>query len=1149
MSASLPPVYATGIRSGEYVTSADGAKQNVGTIMQVFGTYPPSVGGIEGLEITDLRDKLPLIEFFRDLTSEQRLAWLHENSTTNNDLYLNDTKGLKVRFVTIGGTDMLAKFTPEQREWLLEQEEPISLKKVYRMADSGRKNLLFRPTNWKIYVEEYKDVKFSGYVVDIESRSISKYKGVLNTAKYVIVGSIAILVPVTPAYTPKELGNLINDEYEELIRWFSPSVHKSLIQKIVRTRSPTMNYLDMVVDSSQLLATSFCMLLRHPGTFDPVLGRHTSGLESAAKRLAVTIAEDSYVVDPWDLLSLYAAGYLAKKRKHWKPSLKLIQQWIAVGIEAYNTPRMYLYSTQELVLEETTENPLNLCYHLLLATKSFATDIYMMAHIANNASAGSGHGDNAGVTNSDYTHTTAVTVPILHCLDHHNIRDIAWHFPYSTLTTYSKLFKKIWDASSSINPRKRDYPADVQESEFMLQLRQAQLEIWMLHYQELQQRPTLKKMGMYTENFSLDESWLSALVGPRDSSVTVERDGESKRITVVCIIDPADITKFIVVPKPARTAIKIGDTEAKELILSDEEKDLATVKFQKELRGGVRGIVPPSIRPVVGSVEITYRKGTYRVNDVAWSKFRNISVSIPYHPPIDTTIANACVWTGSGIEPDAGTKALYALLALDTDTRNRLITYIIPVQSQLHLYPIDLHGGGTYYSVDITDSAVYEYLCKLCILFPAFLETTASGFKIKYGPGAWRVFREIREILHLTTPSGGYTWPMPIRDNLPLMTHQVEAVDKMNTGGHCHLIYILAGMGKTRIVMEYIAWLIEQGKMPKYCVYTLPKSAIKSVTKELRKYQYRINLLNLNQTNANTEVRRGYINLIEHDQLRKRDFKTVLGELANDLFFVVDEFHLTLSETTQRTANALSIARLAKYAIGMTGTLVTNKNAKPVIEWLSIVAKFEVTLQNYWCALGLLIASRVTTDVKIHNREVVLEMLPEDQQKHDEYMETDRYLDAVKLCYTVIQNALVKEALRYIRRGVGVFVVAKDKAMQSYIYEGILDRLPKASVFLIGVDGSLNYDTSSKVWYDAVITTPRHSTGYTLTKLYTTIQSVYFGNEATRTQLRARTNRLGQEHEIEIVTIHTGVLTYTREKQDKIASLAEFIAGFAKVVK
>jgi len=1130
-------IYETGVRDGELITSAQDAKPIEGSIMQIFGFYPPSNEGVDKLKLTTLRDTFDHIPYFKNLSLEDRKKWLKKNAVDDNDLYLNDLKDLKVKFLSISGDGFAERLTEEQQDYLLNLEEPISIRKVYEMTSGyekkkGRKHLLFRPSLWTLLINKSEEVDFRGFLIDLEENKVEKYKGTVNTAKVVILGderNIAIKIPTTKPYLPSELKSLIDEDVENLIKWFSPSVHKSLIQKIIRTRAEKLDFMKEVeYDGNKVLVTSFCMLLKHPGTFEPDLKRHTSGLESACKRLAVSIAEDGYAENHDDLLGLFAAAYVAKVHKQWKPSLNLIKKWIEMALNAWNDSRMYDYKIKEIELE-VENDPLNLSYHILKETKSLSNDIPMLGQIAKNG----------GKVSEIYNHSGRVNVPIVHCIDQHNIRDLAWHFPYERVkddANYLNLFKAIWDNSSSINPRKRDYKIEkLEESEFMRELRVAQYETWLVGLGDLGEREVVENERR-EEFYILDNSWLSALVGPREKYINITRNKKRIRLLTVCVVDPNNIDNLIVVPKPVRESTKKDEP----IILDEDEKKEVIDDLYEELEDGVTGLLTPSLRQILGKVVIKYKKGTYYVNDVEWEKFRKLKFGFDIHPDIEIARSNACIWVGDGIESEHENKIKNSLEELDKASKFRLLTYIDSISSRIQLHKIALDGTGVYYEISPTDTAVYNFLAELCVILPGVIEVERGGFKIKHGPMAWKTFEFIREKVNVTKPETKNRWKIPRPNQYQLYDHQKEALERMIVGGRRHLIYITVGLGKTLIAINYIKHLIESNKMPKYCVYTLPPSAYEGVRKQFESYKIPTNLLDLRKRkDANTELLPGVINFLYHDQLKMRDFGSTLSTISNDLFFLVDEFHLALSKTTLRTSNILRVARVAKYLVGMTGTLVTDDHAENLMQWLNLVAKFEVTRRNYWCAIGLLVASRIQTDVVVVRENHHIELSPEEKKEHDVSFEK-----ALKVSYEVVENAIVKEALKYIKGNESVFIVAKDKAMQ----DSIGNKLKGRKIFKITGDSPIDYAVGDKRHFDAIITTTRQSTGYTLTKIHIMIQSVYFSNQATRTQLEGRLNRIGQESEVKIITIHAGVLSYILERYDKIKSMADFVAGFAKVV-
>jgi hypothetical protein len=61
------------------------------------------------------------------------------------------------------------------------------------------------------------------------------------------------------------------------------------------------------------------------------------------------------------------------------------------------------------------------------------------------------------------------------------------------------------------------------------------------------------------------------------------------------------------------------------------------------------------------------------------------------------------------------------------------------------------------------------------------------------------------------------------------------------------------------------------------------------------------------------------------------------------------------------------------------------------------------------------------------------------------------------------------------------------------------------------------------------------------------IQSVYFSNQNTRSQLEGRITRISSPWDtVKVITLHTGILTYIHEKYEKVRNLAQALKAFAK---
>ena len=140
---------------------------------------------------------------------------------------------------------------------------------------------------------------------------------------------------------------------------------------------------------------------------------------------------------------------------------------------------------------------------------------------------------------------------------------------------------------------------------------------------------------------------------------------------------------------------------------------------------------------------------------------------------------------------------------------------------------------------------------------------------------------------------------------------------------------------------------------------------------------------------------------------------------------------------------------------------------------------------------------------------------------------------ASKICYRICDKYMVELAWDIVTNmHQGVFMVVEHTPDQyRFKDELVLKGINPDDIFLAGIDGPINL-TIDRVErglvhdYSIVITRVRFAEGYTLTHLSNMITGVYPSNNAVRTQLEGRINRIGQRAEvINYYTVHTGILT------------------------
>ena len=94
---------------------------------------------------------------------------------------------------------------------------------------------------------------------------------------------------------------------------------------------------DNVLPVDQVLLICLSELMSIRGAFVPNIQRFVSGLESCAKRLAVTIYEDSSVDEKEfpNLFNLQAGALTSQRVKEWRPSEKIIKLWFKTALSGY----------------------------------------------------------------------------------------------------------------------------------------------------------------------------------------------------------------------------------------------------------------------------------------------------------------------------------------------------------------------------------------------------------------------------------------------------------------------------------------------------------------------------------------------------------------------------------------------------------------------------------------------------------------------------------------------------------------------------------------------------------------------------------------------------------------------------------------------
>ena len=1177
------PIYLTGIRSGETIIAIGKSKQNADSEMIVYGDYPPSRRALEELSKSQWISLLALLATlptFVDFSEKEIKQWLLNNATDEHDLYLDDLD-LQVRPISLSGTLFDGSLPVSKRELFLRPNKAPNgawpLREIYEAikpknlgSRARHHTLVFRPSIWTLKTARPRVESYSGLVFDLDNHYLIDDTKKIKSGKnqeFVIFGPLAVLVTrhdsdLVSIDALLELVQQITGEDSaliaeiyQLLNWAPPSFHKSLMQKIIRTGTRKVSSGGISYPASAVLLVSFCTLFLHPGAFVPQLQTFVVGAEGALKRLAVTIFEDSYSSDSHGLLSLLVAALLVKQeRMIWKEcfTIELIEYWLRLALKALTSHRIYSYQTKKTADLSNTElsEPYHLCYLMLEELKSFHTDLNMLSWIAH---------DNGAHTKGEEMFDT---MPLIHCVDQHVWPDLAYFCSwapawYEHTGDFVPLFVDIWRLSSGVNPRRKkdmDYWPTMEETPFIRKLRKSQGLLLLAKSPPGTIFPAEKKKirkGVSAQiingpRYKLEDAWIAGLVGP----VLIKSGWRHFYVSIDC----HDISERKVMLRPTR------DKKMMATPISDEEKRDAIEKFDKLLKKGVPALSLPAVSwfngsTIYGENEEYKIKFSGKNRAVSWSqKGRNsrpilevIDDESKLRPSIRSSILMAAADRAQSISGvDGIERAVDLIRSCSPLIISRLLTYLSTSGSIIEFPAVGRLGKGTEYAVRMVDCYLYQLFCKLVCLVPFALQRAKKNvlkFQVCYGP----FITQLREELH--GEESFTTWPLIYKywteaKGRPLRQHQKEIVTALlEAHKPGHIIDVPVGGGKTAIVGEYVRLLALNGQMPPYLIYTLPSSAIDSVTKELQRFKFTINMLDIRKTSGqNIELIPHVVNLIRHDHLRSKLIAERLRIIAPEMLFVVDEFHFALNPT-QRTTICLELARTSYCFVAMSGTPIKDTHTNYLIPWLEPVVSFEVTEENMWTAVAGMLSRRITLPIRVVEKKVEAVLSSADEVNCQNLMNShdpSSLNKAFNICFAICLEKMVTLAISRIRKGHYVFLVAKNRSDQDKILEMCLARgLQKNEVYLITGDSPLTLEADDPRPIKLAVTTYRHSTGYTLSKMDIMITSVYFADETVRNQLVGRLVRLSQKSEkITVITVHAGILSEVLRRYEQVGSMA-----------
>lgn len=1167
--ASSVSISYSGFKKGDVLVPNPRAKQNIGTSMLVLdGKYPCSQLYItETSSYEKIADILLDTASFSGMSKKEIISYLKANRTGDKELHIVDVPKIYVKVYSLGG-DFVKKMSEEDINYVLGQDR-ISVKEIYDLippvggvkSRAKHHTLLFRPNIWDISLKEDISTKYVGKIFVTDKMKIEKKYTVIDDSRIYNINlydgnDFGVATTISAKnHSKKKLYKIASEicddskknmkKIEKSLSWFTPSMFKSLLQKIIRTGTNIVVIDNSDYSADTVLLVTFILLYLHPGSFVPDIQTFVKGSESALKRLAVSIVEDSYIEDYNVILSLLCAAYLCKTEESYYPSLELFRTWMINAVSSRKDTRMYTYDTKASISTDYEHNKYGYSYAIICTLKSLKGDLSMFYTITGKIRK----------TNKFYR---IESIPVERCLDHHTTTEIAYYFSEVRMD-YPKLFNSLFSKLTGVNPR-RGQIVDI-DDEFVTDAISAQELLWIARSitpidREYSNRDiTISSVpdsslceesqgkDVITIFSELPDEWLAGIVG----SIKVK---VGKKNVNVCL-RPSNIYDLIAVELPKEQNMK-SDKDENMVPLTEKEIASAIESAKTILANGYK--VEHKLKSMSflfdGPITVYFKK-SYKIKignkTRKWNTLKHISKTFPIVSDIEPDMLNSIMYTSDGIEDNYMDKIRNIILEYDIPIQIKLLSYLTNSRSSITMNDISRDGNGTYYSVTKEDTDVFELLSKISCIIPGIIHRKSSkSFSIIYYP----IILEIRKLISNNTNSKNTKWTIfKDKKKRKLYDYQVETVDNMKDGKKGHIIWMKPGAGKTFIIFYYINYLITNGIMPKYFVYSTTKSAINDLCIHAKEFGIKCQVIDTTKIGNNLSPKPYIMNIIKHDHLKLGNIGDEIKAVADNTLLIVDEFHETLNPT-KRTSIVLDLVRICNRFVAMSGTVIKDRNVKYLIPWLTQIVDFEVTEHNYYTAMSSMMSKRIDLNIVVNRHLVEAEFDDENLHEYDRLtsnMTRDTFRDAAKICFDVCTEKMLELTYEKYSNGDLIFLVARGKQEQDYMYEKLLKLgIKKSKIFLITGENSLSYKTGSDVDYRVIITTIYHSTGYTLTMCNVMITTVYFVGQHIREQLEGRLVRVGQENEVDIYTVHAGILTTILQNYNKVRNISnafEFALG------
>lgn len=878
----------------------------------------------------------------------------------------------------------------------------------------------------------------------------------------------------------------------------------SLLQKIIRKRPHTLIHPDtkerFTADIVLRALTEYLLCPTTPGIFIPNSGTYVTARQQYFKRMLIISAEDSeYSIKVSNRLAF--AALLASRNVEWIPNP---EEWFPIAIDLWKSHCTSEYQT--ITLDSSTLESKPLIEHMPALIHQvlggMRRDQMMLRWIRDNPR-------NTVIGNTEFN--TELSLDIY--ADQHIDGRVCFLYPIDIMgppsAPFSPTLSKLFQEFSGLNHRRN--PSTKLTSYQKKVYRSMQTMSRMIR----KITPKFPANSKETISYILPDGHLAGMITP----TTIKG--------CFVTVNPNNLNCFVVIKKPSRNT-RLQD-------LTNHLKQHVLTIYKKKLLNGLK----------IGCNTFMYKNMKWSINGVPWKKYRIqvYSLTRKYQKlPIDFL-------------------NMYS---------NEVIQWVVSKLSgyqQLIKFPrVNRDGSGTKTALTGFEARGYHLIFELSQLYPDALwlsSKTPFAFETRCIHLRHLIRKQLRAKLTIDSK-----WCKEFNDPRVLLPLQKEALTQMLQAQRNNMgvfLWMRVGSGKTRTVLEFIA----RSKKSNRVLWCLPKSAIASVALEITKVNFKYKILSATKGtkfNDSLEVTRdsnlvpGVITLILHDHIRM-----VVNELSPqmmDTTLVYDECHKAMAGKTKRTTYALILAKLACQMIALTGTPIVNSTAYPLMEWLKMCVPFEVTTRNFWCAANVMVSKLALTEVKVYNKEIIV---PVNVKKylpprlggvavHPNYKKAylksraavDKYL--VDFTYRLVYNKrksfkkspLTKTHIEEVlltkkyspsdklfwHMSQRPFIIAETQKHAIELIRKLIARgVPSIDIMLIGgtrlnLSKEIRHQTSACINEDDLyqfddekppkicVAAISNCEGYSLCYMTCMVSGVYPSNQAKRTQMEGRINRV-----------------------------------------